>query len=175
MKSVISEMAMPPTDGMAIGCITSEPRPSARNTGIRPMTVVAVVIRQGRMRFMPASTTMSRTSWIDCGVRSVEQLAQVGGHHDAVVLGHAEQGDEADPHRDAQVEAVEQQHEEAARGGDEDPGEHQQGHPPASESQVEQHEVKDEAERNEPFQAVHRPDLVLELARPLSNRISAET
>ena len=46
---------MPPTDGIAIGFMTSEPRPVAQKMGIRPKTVVAVVIRQGRIRLSPAS------------------------------------------------------------------------------------------------------------------------
>ena len=45
MNMVTADMAMPPIEGMAIGCITSEPRPSARKTGMRPITVVAVVNR----------------------------------------------------------------------------------------------------------------------------------
>ena len=53
---------MPPTDGMAIGCITSEPRPVAQKMGIRPKTVVEIVIRQARMRLRPACTTASRRS-----------------------------------------------------------------------------------------------------------------
>ena len=65
MKRVIRLTAMPPIEGMAIGCITSEPRPVAQKIGIRPKIVVAVVIRQGRMRLIPASSTAARISPID--------------------------------------------------------------------------------------------------------------
>ncbi|MEX2560765.1 MAG: hypothetical protein WD403_12665, partial [Pirellulales bacterium] len=59
---MIKLMAMPPTLGMAIGCITSEPRPWVRKIGIKPMTVVAVEISSGRTRFKPACITHSRIS-----------------------------------------------------------------------------------------------------------------
>ena len=36
---------MPPTDGMAIGCIMSEPRPLAQKMGSRPKTVLEIVIK----------------------------------------------------------------------------------------------------------------------------------
>ena len=61
---------MPPRLGMAIGCMTSEPRPVARKTGMSPMTVVAVVMRQGRMRLRPASRTRLRISAMLAGERS---------------------------------------------------------------------------------------------------------
>ena len=43
MKSVIRLTVIPPTDGIAIGCITSEPRPVAQKMGIRPKTVVGLM------------------------------------------------------------------------------------------------------------------------------------
>src|SRR5262245_7129297 len=38
MNRVMRLTAMPPTDGIAIGCITSEPRPVAQKMGMRPKT-----------------------------------------------------------------------------------------------------------------------------------------
>ena len=55
-------ITMPPTLGMAIGTMMSEPRPEDVSTGIRARIVVAVVIKQGRQRRRPASTVASRAS-----------------------------------------------------------------------------------------------------------------
>ncbi len=61
MKMVTSTLkTMPPTDGMAIGFITSEPRPVAQKMGIKPKMVVEIVIKLGPIRFKPACTTASR-------------------------------------------------------------------------------------------------------------------
>jgi hypothetical protein len=57
---------------IAIGCITSEPRPCVRKIGSRPNTVVAVVISRGRTRFNAASMTSNRTSSTLCGTRSLK-------------------------------------------------------------------------------------------------------
>lgn len=69
MNSVIRLTAMPPTDGIAIGCITSDPRPVAQKMGMSPKTVVAIVIRHGRMRLRPASMTAVRISPMDANAR----------------------------------------------------------------------------------------------------------
>jgi len=53
---------MPQKLGRAIGIITSEPRPVPVMTGISARTVVVVVIRHGRTRRLPASTTWARMS-----------------------------------------------------------------------------------------------------------------
>ena len=45
MKRVMRLTDMPPIEGIAIGCMASEPRPVAQKTGKRPKMVVAVVIR----------------------------------------------------------------------------------------------------------------------------------
>ena len=50
-------MSIPPKDGIAIGIIISLPLPVDVNTGSKASMVVAVVIKQGRIRFSPASTT----------------------------------------------------------------------------------------------------------------------
>lgn len=63
-------------EGIAIGIMTSEPRPLAQKIGSRPMTVVAVVIRQGRIRFKPASITASRISRTDVNVRFLNALSR---------------------------------------------------------------------------------------------------
>ncbi len=60
MNKVMRLTAIPPMMGMAIGCITSLPRPVDQKIGRRPNTAVAVVIRHGRMRLSPASNTASR-------------------------------------------------------------------------------------------------------------------
>ncbi len=54
---------MPPKEGIAIGTITSEPRPVEVRTGSNANIVVAVVIRQARMRRWPARTVASRISF----------------------------------------------------------------------------------------------------------------
>jgi len=46
---------IPPKEGMAIGIIISAPRPAEVRTGMSAMMVVAVVIRHGLMRRLPAS------------------------------------------------------------------------------------------------------------------------
>jgi len=61
-------MVIPPKEGMAIGTMTSEPRPVEVSTGISARMVVAVVIRQGLTRRSPASIVASRISFTDEGV-----------------------------------------------------------------------------------------------------------
>jgi len=51
---------IPPTAGIAIGVIMSEPFPVDVSTGNNAMIVVAVVIIAGRTRFKPASSTLAR-------------------------------------------------------------------------------------------------------------------
>ena len=58
----ITTTAIPPTVGIAIGFITSEPRPVDRRIGIKAIIVVAEVIRQGRIRLRPACTVASLAS-----------------------------------------------------------------------------------------------------------------
>ncbi|GEM_PF-1074669 len=55
-------MVMPPKTGMAMGIVMSEPRPDELSSGSRARIVVAVVIRQGRMRRLPAAITALRIS-----------------------------------------------------------------------------------------------------------------
>jgi hypothetical protein len=53
--SIVSiSIVIPPNDGIAIGTIISLPRPVLVNTGKSAKIVVAVVIRQGRIRRVPA-------------------------------------------------------------------------------------------------------------------------
>jgi hypothetical protein len=56
-------MDIPPTLGIAIGCITSQPRPCVRKIGISPMTVVAVDMISGRARLSPAFMTNWELLW----------------------------------------------------------------------------------------------------------------
>ena len=49
MKSVINETAMPPTDGMAIGFMTSEPRTFDRN-GLSFVAPIANTTGSGTVR-----------------------------------------------------------------------------------------------------------------------------
>tara|TARA_B110000495_G_C22524901_1_gene319816 strand:- start:16 stop:219 length:204 start_codon:yes stop_codon:yes gene_type:complete len=53
---------MPPMDGIAIGSIKSAPRPVAVMTGNSAKMVVAVVIKHGPTRRLPAAITASRMS-----------------------------------------------------------------------------------------------------------------
>ena len=48
-------MSIPPKLGMAIGIMISLPRPVDVNIGSKARMVVAVVIKQGLIRFEPAS------------------------------------------------------------------------------------------------------------------------
>ena len=50
---VITSIAIPPNDGIAICTMMSEPRPCDVNTGNNARTVVAGVIKQGRIRRLP--------------------------------------------------------------------------------------------------------------------------
>lgn len=58
---VMMAKSMPPKVGMAMGIMTSDPRPEEVNTGRRARIVVAMVIMAGRTRLVAAS--MMR-SWI---------------------------------------------------------------------------------------------------------------
>src|SRR3989339_676940 len=67
-KRVIRATVIPPKAGIAIGIIISAPRPEDVRIGKRASNVVAVVIRQGRILFTPASKTANLTSWILSGL-----------------------------------------------------------------------------------------------------------
>ena len=54
---------MPPKEGMAMGTMTSAPRPVEVSTGIRARIVVAVVIMQGLTRRRLASMVACLISW----------------------------------------------------------------------------------------------------------------
>ena len=167
MKMVTSTLTtMPPTDGMAIGCITSEPRPVAQKMGIRPKMVVEIVIRQGRMRFQArlhdgVANVLHRVEG-----RLVEYVFQVGRDDDTVVVHDAEQDEEPDPHRDGEVHAPQREHDESARRRHEDAEEDDGRDPPALEAEVEHHEHDEHAQRHEDAHALRGTDLVLELAAP---------
>lgn len=47
---------MPPTDGMAIGFITSEPRPVAQKMGIKPKMVMEIVWVEGAAKVCSKAT-----------------------------------------------------------------------------------------------------------------------
>ena len=117
MNSVIKLTAMPPRDGIAIGCITSEPRPVAQKIGIRPKMVVEIVIRHGRIRFRPACSTASRISSTDLNVAVVEYAFEIGGDDHAVVVHHAEEHQEARPTPPPTDSRPTGQHDEAAGRG----------------------------------------------------------
>ena len=53
-------MSIPPKLGIAIGIMISLPRPVEVKIGSKASKVVAVVIKHGRIRFFPASTTVFR-------------------------------------------------------------------------------------------------------------------
>ncbi len=53
---------MPPKVGIAIGIMMSAPLPVDVRTGSRAMMATAAVIMAGRTRFLPATSTASRTS-----------------------------------------------------------------------------------------------------------------
>ena len=59
---------MPPKLGIAIGIIISLPRPVDVKMGNNAKMVVAVVIKQGLIRFSPASTIAARISFLFSGL-----------------------------------------------------------------------------------------------------------
>src|SRR5699024_99919 len=66
-KRVIKAIIIPPKLGIAIGIIMSLPLPVEVRIGNRASIVVAVVIKQGRILFCPASTTEVRISLMFSG------------------------------------------------------------------------------------------------------------
>ena len=60
MNNVINATNIPPKMGIAIGTIMLLPFPVAVKTGKSAMSVVAVVIKQGLIRRLPASITVVR-------------------------------------------------------------------------------------------------------------------
>ena len=67
-KRVIKAISIPPKLGIAIGIIMSDPLPVDVNTGSKANIVVAVVIKQGRILFLPASITDALISFFVLGV-----------------------------------------------------------------------------------------------------------
>ena len=61
-------MTMPPKLGIAIGIMTSLPLPVEVKMGNNASMVVAVVMRQGRIRFSPASMTDALISSVVLGL-----------------------------------------------------------------------------------------------------------
>ena len=57
--------------------------------GSKASSVVAVVIKHGRMRFSPASSTDWCTSLISLGAIAIKGLCQIGGHNDTVICGYS--------------------------------------------------------------------------------------
>ena len=68
----IIPMAIPPKVGMAMGIMISEPRPVDVRIGMRAMSVVAVVIRQGRTRFRAPLMVVRRISSTLVGLSSAK-------------------------------------------------------------------------------------------------------
>ena len=64
---MIKANTIPPKLGIAMGIIISLPRPVLVKTGNSAKIVVAVVIKQGRILFSPASTTEARIDLIVSG------------------------------------------------------------------------------------------------------------
>lgn len=67
MNKEIKATVIPPKVGIAIGIMISEPLPALVRTGKRASSVVAVVIRQGRTRFNPASNTAALIAAFEVG------------------------------------------------------------------------------------------------------------
>ena len=67
-NSVIKATNIPPKLGIAIGIIISLPLPVDVNTGNNANMVVAVVIKQGLIRFSPASTIDALICFLFSGV-----------------------------------------------------------------------------------------------------------
>ena len=83
---------------MAMGIIISLPLPVDVKTGNRANMVVAVVIKQGRIRFSPASTTDALTA-SSAGFVPVKGLGQVGGHDHPIICGYPKKGNKSYPNR----------------------------------------------------------------------------
>jgi len=73
ISMVIISMVMPPNEGIAIGTMMSDPRPFDVRTGSNARMVVAVVIRQGRIRRLPASSVAVRISETVSGARVAKE------------------------------------------------------------------------------------------------------
>ena len=59
---VTTSIIIPPTEGIAMGTIMSDPLPIEVRTGINASTVVAVVIRHGLTRLIPADNVAALIS-----------------------------------------------------------------------------------------------------------------
>ena len=68
--------------------------------------VVAVVIRQGRIRFSPASTTEVRIDFHGFGFIVFKGLGQISGHNHPIIRSNAEQGNKPDPNSHTQINGV---------------------------------------------------------------------
>ena len=92
--------SMPPTITVASGRCTWLPIPVEIAAGKRPMQAERAVISKGRMRVEAARNIASS------GVQTVSPLLVViSNHQDAVHDRHAEERDEADGGRDAEIQA----------------------------------------------------------------------
>jgi len=97
---------------------------------------------------------------------AAERVLQKAADDDAGVVGHAEQDNEAHPHGNAQIRAIEQQERKTARRGDKNSEKHDECQPPLAQSQVDHHEHGKQHDRNQQRQPLRRPLLILELAAP---------
>ena len=68
---------IPPTLGMAIGTMISDPRPVDVSTGMSARIVVAVVIRHGRTRRAPAAIVASRAGQAEDAMHYLEWAVRV--------------------------------------------------------------------------------------------------
>ena len=76
-KIVSTAIDMPPTIGIAMGTMISDPLPVEDKTGINAIIVVAVVIMAGRTLNSPASTTVCLISSTVLGNFSLNKFSRV--------------------------------------------------------------------------------------------------
>ncbi len=82
--------------------VTPTPRERSK-MGNNANKVVAVVIKQGRIRLLPASTTEALTSSLVSGVFLVKCLSQIGSHNNSVISSYSKQSDKTNPNGYAQI------------------------------------------------------------------------
>ena len=158
----IGDSNMPPTITQASGCCTCAPMPVEIAAGTRPMQADRPVMNICRMRVSPASMMASSRP-----MPLVHVAADVGDEQDAIHGRDAEQRDEADRRRDAEIEAGDVEPEDAAADSEGNARERQQAVAHRVEQAVEQHQDQQQAQRHdegEPLLGLHQR---AELAGPL--------
>ena len=160
-SSMTGPTNMPPTITVASGRCTWLPIPVEIAAGKRPMQAESAVISKGRMRVEAAAE--HRVHWREA---AKPLLVVKCNHQDAVHDRHAEERDEADGGRDAEIETGEIEREYAANHRVGDARERQKAVAEVIEQAVEQPDNQHEADGHNDLQTFLGFLKVSELARP---------